>query len=213
MVWADYLALLSWQGCKILLRDFQSLKAACPNSTEDFKHIVSHPETKQFLIYNKYWWKKAEEDHKACSRKEYQLTWPGKKDYPVSFLRLNEPPVSLTYLGDLPRLEKEKYFPLTMVGSRKSHEIVLNWMDFYLPKIIRTKKICLVSGGARGGGSKGSFHSHPTKLSYGMFSAIRAGLLLSCRSVVFQKKPPKPRRGFYQLFPSGSSNEKVFFSY
>ena len=211
MVWSDYLALLSWQGCKILLKDFQSLKRVHPNSAEDFKHIVSLPETKQFLTYNKHWWKKAEEDHKTCSRKGYQLTWPGKEDYPASFLSLDEPPVSLTYLGDLPRLEKERYFPLTMVGSRKSHEIALNWMDFYLPKIVHSKKICLVSGGARGIDQK--VHSIAIRQSSPTVCFLPSGLdyFYPAGLLYFKKSILNHGGVFISCFPPDAQMRKPFF--
>ncbi|MCY4513269.1 MAG: DNA-processing protein DprA [Bdellovibrionales bacterium] len=211
MVWADYLALLTWQGCKVFLKDFESLTTFNPHTIEDIKSIVSHSETKQFLIHNKYWWKKAEENYKSFSQKGYKLTWPGKEDYPSSFLKLNSPPLSLTYLGDLLRLEKEQYFPLTIVGSRKGQETALNWMDFYLPKIIRTKKICLVSGGARGIDQK--VHSIAIRLSSPTVCFLPSGLDFFYPSGLLQFKKSILDHGgvFISCFPPEFEMRKPFF--
>ena len=149
MVWEDYLALLSWQGCKVFCNDFKKLKRTSIQSIEDIKDICSHPDSKIFLNKHPDWWKRAESDYKKCYGRGYKITWPGKKDYPLAFFKLNRPPVILTYLGSLSQNE-EGYFPLTFVGSRESQDMVFEWMDFYLPKVVKEKKICLVSGGARG---------------------------------------------------------------
>ena len=211
MIWEDYLSLLAWQGCKIFLRDFKSLKADCPRSIEDIKHIICHPEAKQFLIHNKHWWKKAEKDYKTCFQKGYKLTWPGKKDYPASFLKLSAPPLSVTYLGHLPCKEEERSFPLTIVGSRKGHEIALNWMDFYLPKIIHTKKVCLVSGGARGVDQK--VHSIAVRLGSPTVCFLPSGL--DCfypASLNFFKKSVLNHGGaFISCFPPTVQMHKSFF--
>ena len=148
MKWTDYLSLLSWQGCKLFLQDFINLKDQDIRSPENFVSIVSSLETKEYLIHNKYWWKKAEADYRHCQNKNYQLLYPGKKAYPKKFTQYFETvPIFLT-LGYFPSEKAE--FPITFVGSRVADELVLNWMDFYLPLLIREKKIYVVSGGARG---------------------------------------------------------------
>ena len=87
-------------------------------------------------------------DYKHCQNKNYQLLYPGKKSYPKKFTGYFETvPIFLT-LGHFPPERVE--FPMTFVGSRRADELVLNWMDFYLPSLIREKKIHVVSGGARG---------------------------------------------------------------
>lgn len=211
MVWANYLALLAQQGCKIFLRDFQSLKAINLHTIEDIKHIVCHPETKQFLIHNKRWWKTAEEHYKTYSKKGYKLTWPGKEDYPDSFLRLNEPPAFLTYIGNLSQLNKEQYFPLTIVGSRKGHEIALNWMDFYLPKVVRANKTCLISGGARGIDQK--VHSIAIRMNSPTVCFLPSGLdHFYPTGLIHLKKSILNHGGaFISCFPPEAQMKKSFF--
>ena len=148
MKWADYLSLLSWQGCAIVLRDFINLSKEDIQNPESLTSVVSLLETREYLLNNKYWWKKAEADYKHCKSKNYKLLYPGKKDYPKKFMCFFETVPIFLVLGDLP--SKKAYFPVTFVGSRKASEWVLDWMDFYLPNLIQEKKICVVSGGARG---------------------------------------------------------------
>ena len=148
MNWFDYLALLSWQNCKITKKDFINLQSQEIKSPENLSSIVSVLETKEYLISNKYWWKKAEKDYKYCKKRNYQLLAPYHHSYPKPFLDFfDNVPICLV-LGDL--AFQNDFIPITFVGSRKADELVLNWMDFYLPSLIKEKQICIVSGGARG---------------------------------------------------------------
>ena len=148
MNWFDYLSLLSWQNCKITKKDFINLKNQDIQRPENLVSIVSTIETKEYLINNKYWWKKAEKDYKYCQKRNYQLLNPAHPFYPNQFLNLFENVPIFLVLGDLHF--QNKFLPITFVGSRKADELVLNWMDFYLPSLIQEKSICIVSGGARG---------------------------------------------------------------
>ena len=148
MQWPDYLSLLSWQGCKISLQDFINLKNQDTQNPENFVSVVSSLEAKEYLVHNKYWWKKAEADYKHCQNKNYQLLYPGKPAYPKKFIHFfSSVPIFLS-LGDLP--SEKTYFPITFVGSRIADELTFKWMDFYLPSLIKEKQIYVVSGGARG---------------------------------------------------------------
>ena len=148
MIWADYLALLSWRNCKIAWRDFVRLESGALKAPEDFASLVSSPETKEYLIHNKFWWKQAEEDYKLCKSKNYQLIYPGKPGYPEKFSYfLHNVPI-LTVLGAWPPNCSGPF--VTFVGSRTGDETASRWMDFCLPQIIKAKRILTVSGGARG---------------------------------------------------------------
>lgn len=148
MIWSDYLSLLSWQGCSITLQDFINLQKQDIKSPENFTDIVSLLETKDYLLHNKYWWKKAEEDYKYCKKKNYKLLYPGKRAYPKKFIHFFETVPIFLYVGNLP--SEKDYFPITFVGSRRANDLTFNWMDFYLPPLLQEKQICVVSGGARG---------------------------------------------------------------
>ena len=148
MKWSDYLSLLSWQGCKIVFQDFINLNQQDICNPENFVSVVSSLETKEYLIHNKYWWKKAEVDYKHCQNKNYQLLYPGKRAYPKKFIRFFDSVPIFLYLGSWP--SEKSYFPITFVGSRMADNLTFHWMDFYLPQLIRDKPICVVSGGARG---------------------------------------------------------------
>ena len=149
MNWFDYLSLLSWQNCKITKKDFINLQQNQDiQNPENLISIMSTIEGKEYLMSNKYWWKKAEQDYKHLKKRNYKLLSPNHLAYPKQFLDFFENIPIFLVLGDLPF--QNKLLPVTFVGSRKADELVLNWMDFYLPSLIKKQSICIVSGGARG---------------------------------------------------------------
>ena len=142
----DYLSLLSWQVGTISPKDFESLREADIDNPEQFVSFLSDLKAKEYVLSNKNWWKKAEKDYKHCQEKSYYILSPDKKEYPHFLLDYyNKVPIFLI-LGQIPT----DFFPVTFVGSRQPEELVLNWMDFYLPDLLAEKPICIVSGGARG---------------------------------------------------------------
>ena len=148
MLLEKYLALLSWQNCKIHAQDFINLKNQDIQNPEQLLHCVTSPHTKEYLMANKMWWKKAVTDYHYCKSKDYQLLYPGHPEYPKSFLQcFNIAPILLV-LGDLS--SQRCFTPVTFVGSRLADQTALSWMDFYLSSLIREKNICIVSGGAKG---------------------------------------------------------------
>ena len=142
----DYLALLSWQNCPISSEDFKALKDNGIDNPEKFSSFLSHLKAREYVLSNKNWWKKAEQDYKHCQEKSYHILSPDKKDYPSSLLNCYDKAPVFSVLGEMP---SDLLF-VTFVGSRQPDELVLNWMDFYLPEVLREKSICIVSGGARG---------------------------------------------------------------
>ena len=166
-----YLALLSWQGYRVFLSDFKKLKSSFVENPENLYKVVSHKDTKSFLIQNPLWWKTAESGYKTCRQKGYQITWPGEACYPGSFLYFDDSPSVLTYMGNL---KSEPGLPVTVVGSRKSSEIALHWMDFFLPKVIQEQSVWVVSGGARGVDQKA--HSIAVRLKTPTICFLPSGL-------------------------------------
>ena len=209
MVLESYLALLSFQGCKISLKDFENLQKGMIKSPEDISSIVSNLETREFLRHNKNWWKQAERDYKHCKKYSYKITWPGREDYPAVFSSFFEYPPILTYIG-ASNLHKE-YFPITFVGSRKSDNHILNWMDFYIPKTIQEKKICIVSGGARGIDQKA--HSIAIRLKTPTVCFLPSGLdrFYPADLYNFKKEILDNGGSFISCFPPHSSMYKSFF--
>lgn len=181
--------MLAWQGCPISLNDFNRVgkEGSVHDPTESLKNCISQENIRSFLIRNPDWWKKAESCYRLCQQQDYQITWPGEDSYPKPFLQFYDFPPILAYIGSLPT---ESDFSVTLVGSRKSTETTLNWMDFFLPKVIREQKLWVVSGGARGIDQKahsiairlktptvcflpsGLNHLYPSQLSY-----LKSGIL------------------------------------
>ena len=139
----DYLALLSFQKCKVSGEDFKNIKKE--DNPEDFAKKLSFEKTREYLESHKQWWKKAEQDYLYCKKKNYQLIAPGHKNYPQKILKYYESLPMFWLLGEIP-----EQIPVTFVGSRSADPLALNWMDFYLPPAIQQQNILTVSGGARG---------------------------------------------------------------
>ena len=207
--WEDYLALLTWQGGKVFAEDFANLKKLSLKSPEDIALAVSDTKTKRFLAANKNWWREAEETGKACAKKGYRLSHPGSADYPKPFLSfLNQPPL-ISYIGCLP--DCAQFPPITFVGSRRANETVLNWMDFYLPQLIREKSLCAVSGGARGLDQKA--HSLALRAGKPTLCFLPSGLdhfyPYSLRQ--WRKEILDQGGGFVSCFPPQAKMQKSFF--
>ena len=139
----DYLALLSFQNCKISRKDFESVKNL--DNPEDFASKLSFQKSREYLETHKKWWKQAEKDHLYCKSKNYQLMGPHHTNYPKKILKYYESLPVFLILG-----ETLNQSSVTFVGSRSADPLALNWMDFYLPSIIKEKAVLTVSGGARG---------------------------------------------------------------
>ena len=207
MLLQDYLALISWQGCKISLKDFENLESFDIKSPQEIASIVSHPETRSFLIDNKDWWKQAEKDYKDCGKKSYHILWPGHKDYPKAFMRsLSSPPV-LTYIGQLnPHLD-----PITFVGSRKSDQRSLDWMDFYLSESLKDKNVSIVSGGARGIDQKAHLIAIQSKIPTICFLPSGLDCFYPSSLQSYEKDILDQGGAFISCFPPNSQMYKSYF--
>ena len=139
----DYLALLSFQNCKISGADFKNIKKT--DKPEDFAKKLSFEKTREYLESHKNWWKQAEQDYLYCKKRNYQLLSPQHKNYPQKILKYYESLPIFWVLGEI--FEQTR---ITFVGSRSADSLALNWMDFYLPSVIKQQSILTVSGGARG---------------------------------------------------------------
>ena len=161
--WSQYLAFLSWQNQIIHLNDFAKVREKeqeirCP---DDFISLVSHFETIEYLRYQKYWWKQAEQDYRSCQKLKILTTWPHHVDYPSSLIHMNQPPLLISWRGESCW---KKNFLFSTVGSRNPHTDTLLWMDIHLGTFLKNKQnICLMSGGARGVDQKAHALSLATK--------------------------------------------------
>lgn len=81
------------------------------------------------------------------AEKNIQFTYPGHSDYPKSFMRMNEPPFLISYIGS-PIWQKA--YGLAVVGSREVSNSYLWWMEEHLMPLIQKNFFYTISGGARG---------------------------------------------------------------
>lgn len=209
MVPEAYLALLSWQKCRVSREDFENLAKKSCQSPEEFVSFVSNLQTKDYLIHNKKWWRQAEQDYKYCYKKAYKITWPGRFDYPTTFFKAFKHPPTLTYLGT-PNLHKN-HFPITVVGSREASDLTFQWMDFYLSSLVKEKNICLVSGGARGTDQK--VHGIAVRSNSPTVCFLPSGLdhFYPSSLYSFKKNILKDGGSFISCFPPSAQMYKSFF--
>lgn len=147
--WLEYLAFLSWQKQVVRLEDFKKIRQQSENirSVEDLQFYVSHLETRHFLYISRDWWKQAERDKKECEQLGINTVWPFHADYPKALLHCEQAPALISWKG---RACWKDHFLLSVVGSRKASADTLLWMDVHLSQFLKKKKLCLMSGGARG---------------------------------------------------------------
>ncbi|MCB0420954.1 MAG: DNA-protecting protein DprA [Bdellovibrionales bacterium] len=86
---------------------------------------------------------------KECQ--EYGIQWVHclHKDYPQNLLKLENPPVLLSYIGEMcwsDNLSKS----LSVVGSRHPDPQSLKWMELHLSALLAQMPMTVISGGARG---------------------------------------------------------------
>ena len=209
MVCGDYLSLLSWQNLRISHKDFQNLQERKVRSVEDIRACITDIESRRYIASSKDCWQRAESDYKRASKQGYHITWPGKKDYPSAFFKLNRPPATITYLGCLS--QSKASFPITIVGSRNMDEISCRWLDFYLPKVIEKYKLHIISGGARGIDQKAHYIS--LRLQRPTLCFLPSGLdHIYPRSLNENKKYILDKGGaFVSCFPPHFKMYKSFF--
>lgn len=74
--------------------------------------------------------------------------YPGHKYYPNVFMKMQEPPLFLEYLGQPYWMAHPM---LSVVGAREIEEPTERWMRLHLAEFLKQEpEICIVSGGARG---------------------------------------------------------------
>ncbi len=80
----------------------------------------------------------------------FHFTYPGQDDYPLGFQVLEDPPLFISYQGDLRSCLKSN--TLAVVGSRNPNPLSLQWMEVELSRFLSQPgpNWALVSGGARG---------------------------------------------------------------
>ena len=204
------MALLSWQGQKVCLEDFQSLDAV-QHQIQSFRDLAScftHPDTKQYVLENKQWVKKAEHHLQVCQHYGIQLTWPGEKKFPKLLEYYKKVPALLSYKGT-PCWNQ--HFQLCVVGSRKSNPVTLSWMDHFLSSFLKKHNINLLSGGARGIDQKG--HSLALRAGVSTLCFLPCGLSTFYPSYLAEWAEPILKTGgaFISPFPPESSVRREFF--
>lgn len=90
---------------------------------------------------------------KHLSWSHYPVLHPAHPLYPRAFVHVPEPPVYLTYSGDIHFLTLPQ---VSVVGSRTPHFRFLEWLEVHFATFLKDKDISVASGGAIGVDQKAS---------------------------------------------------------
>ena len=147
--WMEYLAYLGRKDLPLSLQDFERVFQNQKNirHAEDISKYLSHLELKLYTSTQKTWWKQAEKTKKEIEALGVKTVWPFHPDYPPALFKMENPPLRISVKGQLCWPD---HFLFSIVGSREPYEDTLNWMELHLSTFLKNKKICIMSGGARG---------------------------------------------------------------
>lgn len=78
---------------------------------------------------------------------DFKFVFYGDRDYPLALRRMSDPPLALSYQGNLQGLYPDA---VSIVGSREPHDFSKEWMQSELYTFLKTHRPSVISGGARG---------------------------------------------------------------
>ncbi len=101
-----------------------------------------------------YWLQKIEEMSQEIEREEtcflrssVQFVFYGEDSYPKTLSQISDPPLALSYEGDLSLLTSPA---VSIVGAREPHDFSKEWMQAELYTFLKISRAGVISGGARG---------------------------------------------------------------
>lgn len=137
MDWGHFLDLARERGCPV-----EELESGAPEPAE-----ISRFESRRLLAQG------------------FHLLTPSHPDYPESFRRSIDPPLTLTVRGNLQTLSLPG---LAVVGTREPTMDSLHWMESELGAFCREQRVPIFSGGARGIDQK----AHSVALRHGSATVV-----------------------------------------
>jgi DNA processing protein len=105
------------------------------------------PDTCYWLDQLKTQADKITEEESKFWRPEFKFVFYGEKDFPIRLREISDPPLALSYQGDLSSISN---FAVSVVGSREPHEFTNQWMQTELYQFLKKHRLSVISGGARG---------------------------------------------------------------
>ncbi|MCH2535040.1 MAG: DNA-protecting protein DprA [Bdellovibrionales bacterium] len=136
-------AALTWYIKALIQYAPDRLRFDCIDALEDFllneKLVKNRTELKEFIL-------KAQKDLQWLYEHEVNILTVFDSKYPERFLFLKNPPFILTYFGEI----DFSHQCFSIVGSRNPSGASSQWLDTEVSKLLSIKKLCVVSGGARG---------------------------------------------------------------
>ncbi|OQW54278.1 MAG: hypothetical protein A4S09_06155 [Proteobacteria bacterium SG_bin7] len=136
MLWSDLLGALSFQVPSFSFADFKKLVGSeSPQIVEDYFNLKSD------------WIFRSENTLKELKAKNIQWLSPESHLYPKRFKWMKEPPVFLTYIGDMSCFDRGI---LSVVGSREPSQAGREFLSQELGIVLQKLPMTIVSGAARG---------------------------------------------------------------
>lgn len=141
MEWTDIVAALTFQISRFSKSDYDLILDSGQNSSSLSKSLIEHFQN------NPDWIAKSENLLNDFKRQNIRWLTPRSESYPERFLWMLEPPVFLTYIGDLQCLQ---YSRLSVVGSREPSTEGVRFLNQELGYLLQKVPLTIVSGAARG---------------------------------------------------------------
>lgn len=136
MLWSDLLGALSFQVPTFTHADFKKLN--------DFE---SREIVKDYFNLKNDWVESSEKLLTSLKKQNIEWLTPASLEYPERFKWMHEPPVFLTYVGEVSCLERGI---LSVVGSREPSLAGKEWLAQELGIVLQKIPLTIVSGAARG---------------------------------------------------------------
>lgn len=137
---SQIIAALSFQVSKFTYVDFTEMILNPQNPK------VS-PQVRQYIIENPDWSKRSEEIIKEFTDGGLSILTPDSKYYPEGFHKMMAPPVFVSYLG---AVEKIQHPSIAVVGSRTPSSKGQDFLIQTLTDFLKSTPIPVISGAARG---------------------------------------------------------------
>lgn len=136
-------------------REMESLYMSLTNGQFCFYKPGRSKNTQYQKVYNSKWLFKRLTQIRAqikiwSKKHKINILTMDHKDYPKAFRRLKNPPYGLFVFGSAQNLSPG----LGVVGRREAKTYTLKWMEDHIAPTLKSKKLTVISGGARGVDSK-----------------------------------------------------------
>jgi DNA processing protein len=109
--------------------------------------VSDFPELENYFQLNQSQYDNIAEEVERCRQEGHSFVTYGEDLYPIDCYLMQESPLTLSYWGSAAWIDHPG---LAVVGSREPADLSLRWMEKELSEFCEARRVCVVSGGARG---------------------------------------------------------------